>query len=52
MYTGQEISVGEGSFQPPRDGEKSEFQTVQVPHALLKELSSVLVSFGYVLGLV
>jgi len=39
--TGQEISVGDSTFQPPREGEKKEFQTVQVPHVLLKQLSSV-----------
>ena len=39
--TGQEIAVGDGSFQPPREGEKVEYQTVQVPHVLLKDLSSV-----------
>ena len=39
--TGQEIAVGEGTFQPPREGEKIEFQVVQVPHGIIKELSSV-----------
>lgn len=45
--TGQQIAVADAfsssssSFQPPREGEKSEFQTVQVPHVLLKSLSSV-----------
>ena len=39
--SGQQIAVGEATFQPPREGEKIEFQAVQVPHELLKELSSV-----------